>query len=106
MLVLKEKPPILKDFNIELDIDYQLVEDDQVESIKLPKIEKLNDETGKIKIRRQQSENANTLSSRASSAASNIVSSGDIEGINNNTNNSSKNSNNNLSASYPSVNTN
>ena len=81
MLVLKEKPPILKDFNIELDIDYQLVEDDQVETIKLPKIVTLNDESGKSKIRRQ-TENANILSSRASSAASNIVG-GDIDGNNN-----------------------
>jgi hypothetical protein len=64
---LKEKSP----FNIEVDIDYQLVEDneEQNENTVLSKLEG-NDETNKIKLRRQGG-NANVLS-RASSAASNI----------------------------------
>ena len=72
--VLKEKPPILKDFNIELDIDYQFVEANKNEndSVKLPKLDISQDEpSNKIKIRRQI-ESANLLNSRASSAAGEI----------------------------------
>ena len=67
LLAIREKPSLFKDFNIEFDTDYQLIEDDSSnnETMTFPRIDTVHEDSLKTKLRRQP-ENANILNKTSS----------------------------------------